>query len=168
MKEFDIDKFVEKINSINVDKSDENWRKKFDKEFDQEISENDMKKFIELVKVMSDEEFNKKISDVDGTRFGKIISKVSVKDFIQIIEKLDGVEILRGDDKEKFINDYLEKMQRLANRKNRNIDIDFLRENLERNVKYIVNVTLTDEEKEIELKSLQRKREIGAAPGHYC
>ena len=98
----------------------------------------------------------------------------TVKEFIEKIASDDfyGNDVKVFSDKEKndFINEYLRKLESLAMRKNKEIDIDFLRENLNRNVKYIVDVTYTEEEKNLEeqSKSYCEKQNVGAMPGQYC
>ena len=60
-----------------------------------------------------------------------------------------------------FIEAYLKKLKNLSERKGKNIDINFLRENLERNVKYIINVTYTDEELKLKEQSESYKTKQG-------
>lgn len=98
----------------------------------------------------------------------------TVKQFIEKISsnKFYGndVRVLTGEDRTNFVNEWLRKLETLAVRKNKEIDIDFLRENLDRNVKYIVNVNYTDEEKKLgkQSNSYCEKQNLGARPGQYC
>ena len=90
----------------------------------------------------------------------------TVKEFIERISSVKGIEISSPNE---FIEDYLKKIKNLSERKGKNIDIDFLRENLERNVKYIIDVTYTDEELKLkeQSESYNIKQGTGARPGQY-
>ena len=185
MDKFNIDEFINKINAIEIDKSDEEWFQKFNEEFDKQVSKDEITNFIETINKMDDQTFNKIISGMDGTKFEKLMSKINVKNFTEIINKMNGVTVLTGNDKETFIDDYLEKMQNLLEdrkRENINSTIEFLHSNLERNVKCVVNAEYSKEEKAIkeseyeggdvdkesvEYKSMVRKTAIGAKPGQY-
>jgi len=152
MDNFNIDEFINKINAIEIDKSDEEWPQKFNEEFDKQVSKDEITNFIETINKMDDQTFNKIISGMDGTKFEKLMSKINVKNFTEIINKMNGVTVLTGNDKETFIDDYLEKMQNLLEdrkRENINSTIEFLHSNLERNVKCVVNAEYSKEEKAI-------------------
>ena len=122
----------------------------------------------------------------------------TVKEFIEKISSDEfygnDVKVLVGENRDVFLNNYLEKMKELLQIRFKGIKTDeeidkmvnFLADNLNRNVKYIVDVTYTDEEqkilrvyseadsnkrKEIELtdiyKIAKEKHDLGAYPGCY-
>ena len=117
------------------------------------------------------------------------IGKISADEFYG-----DDVKVLIGKDRDVFINNYLVKMRTLLEsrfkgiKKNEEIEqiINFLADNLNRNVKYVIDVTYTDEEQEIWLnygnvnanerkefeqneiyKRCKAKHDVGAGPGGY-
>ena len=45
MDNFNINEFINKINAIEIDKSDEEWPQKFNEEFDKQVSKNEITNF---------------------------------------------------------------------------------------------------------------------------
>lgn len=185
MEKFNIDEFINKINAIEIDTSDEEWLLKFNKEFGEQVSTDEIQNFIEIIKKMDDQTFNQIIANMDGIKFEKLMSKVNVRSFVEIIDKMNGIMVLTGKERNSFIDDYLKKMRTLLeDRKRENVDatVEFLKTNLDRNVKCIVKAEFSEEEKTIkkseyegqevdkenpEYKDMARKTSIGAKPGQY-
>lgn len=185
MENFNISEFINKINAIEIDRTEEEWVEKFNEEFDKQVSTDEIQSFIEIIKKIDEQTFNEIIAGMDGLKFEKLMSKINVKNFIEVINKMNGVTVLAGKEKEPFINEYLEKLQTLLeDRKRANIDstIGFLRTNLDRNIKCVVHAEFSDDEKAIKeneyeskevdkesivYKSMARKTSIGAKPGQY-
>lgn len=122
----------------------------------------------------------------------------TVRDFIEKISSNEfygnDVKVLIGIDRNAFLNNYLEKVKVLLESRFKGIKteeeiesiVNFLANNLNRNVKYVIDVTYTDEEQEIYLKfnnadtnqrkeieqseiykRFKDKHDIGAGPGGY-
>ena len=119
----------------------------------------------------------------------EFIERISADEFYG-----DDVKVLIGKDRDVFINNYLERMRTLLETRFKGIKtneeieqtVAFLADNLNRNVKYIIDVTYTEEEQEIwlnygnananERKELEQneiykrckaKHDVGAGPGGY-
>ena len=110
----------------------------------------------------------------------------TVKQFIDERRGIDGINIIEGTNLDLFIENYLRRLQELASSRKKSIDIDFLRENLKRNVKYILKVSYSETDLNIlqnklisyleadptldiddTIKQALLKRNTGITPGQY-
>ena len=148
----------------------------------------------EGLKMLREEIKNGKLRHINEETGVNSINFLTVEEFIDEAKKVDGVKVYDEDERDKYLNDYLSKVKNYLNARFKgekskeeiNKTVNFLKENLDRNVKYVIDVQYTDEEinifkrheeasreerAEIEqdetYKSYLRKHEIGAGPGGY-
>lgn len=112
---------------------------------------------------------------------------MNVKEFIEKASKIEGVKVFNDDERNEFIQKYIQKIESLnktlsirnsnlpENERIELLETDYIEETLRRNIKYVINVTFSDDELKVSnydtdnpsLQSKNEKKKIGALPGQY-